>query len=81
MVNAKASPTSMSVSMKVTANRTKTFENVTMYRSIVGALQYLTIRQPDIAFSVNKACQFKQTPMEDHYKLVKRILCYVAGTL
>ena len=35
-------------------------EDVTMYRSIVGALQYVTMTRPDIAFVVNKACQFMQ---------------------
>lgn len=28
------------------------------YRSVVGALQYLTISRPDILFAVNQVCQF-----------------------
>jgi histone deacetylase 1/2 len=40
--------------------------DVTQYRSVVGALQYLTIIRPNIAFASNKACQFMQQPTSAH---------------
>ncbi|TQE01264.1 hypothetical protein C1H46_013171 [Malus baccata] len=51
------------------------------YRSIVGALQYLTFTRPDIAFSVNQCCQFMHHPMDSHVVAVKHILRYLSGTL
>ncbi|KAG8488310.1 hypothetical protein CXB51_016328 [Gossypium anomalum] len=42
---------------------------------------YVVITRPDIAFSVNKACQFMHKPLDTHYKAIKRILRYLQGTL
>lgn len=56
-------------------------EDAIKYRSIVGALQYLTLTRPDISFSVNKVCQFLHCPTTIHWSVVKRILKYVKGTI
>ncbi|CAL8080031.1 unnamed protein product [Prunus armeniaca] len=53
----------------------------TLYRSLVGALQYLTFTRPDISFAVNTVCQFMNAPTDTHFALVKRILRYLQGTL
>ncbi|CAL9026864.1 unnamed protein product [Prunus brigantina] len=53
----------------------------TLYRSLVGGLQYLTFSRPDIAFAVNTLCQFMHTPTDTHFAAVKRVLRYLAGTL
>ncbi|XP_020415542.1 uncharacterized protein LOC109948051 [Prunus persica] len=53
----------------------------TVYRSLVGGLQYLTFSRPDIAFAVNTLCQFMHTPTDSHFAAVKRVLRYLAGTL
>lgn len=43
-------------------------------------MQYLTLTRPDIAFSVNRACQFMHNPMEFHVIAIKRIIKYLKGT-
>ncbi|KDP32454.1 hypothetical protein JCGZ_13379 [Jatropha curcas] len=55
--------------------------DATLYRSIVGALQYLTLTRPDIAFAVNFVSQFMQDPTVVHMKFLHRIKRYVKGTL
>jgi hypothetical protein len=55
--------------------------DATAYRSIVGGLQYFMLTRLDVAFSVNKVCQYLNAPTTLHYTAVKRILQYVKGTI
>ena len=56
------------------------FQNPTLYRSIVGGLQYLCMTHPNICFSVNQASQFMHSPTENHWVVVKRILRNLRAT-
>jgi hypothetical protein len=51
--------------------------DTTHYRSIVGALHYLTLTRPDLSFAFNKVCQYLHAPTKDHWSAVKRILRYL----
>ncbi|XP_030502842.2 uncharacterized mitochondrial protein AtMg00810-like [Cannabis sativa] len=52
-----------------------------LYRSLIGALQYAVITRPEIAYVVNKVSQFMHNPLEPHFKVVKKILRYLKGTI
>lgn len=52
----------------------------TEYRSVVGALQYLTITRPDISFAVNQVSQSMHQLTKIHSTAVKRILRYLKTT-
>jgi hypothetical protein len=67
--------------LSITSGTRLGVEDSTRYRSIVGALQYLTLTRPDLTFAVNKVCQFLHSPTIVHWEAVKRILRYVQGTI
>jgi hypothetical protein len=53
----------------------------TDYRSLAGALQYLTFTGPDIAYVVQQVCLHMHDPREPHLAALKHILRYIRGTL
>lgn len=76
MFDAKPAPTPLATNVSFTVSGTP-YSDPTHYRSIVGALQYLTITRPDISYAVNQVSQFLHAPTDDHYQAVKRILRYL----
>jgi histone deacetylase 1/2 len=83
MHSCKSAPTPLSSSeqLSLTDGTPLGSEDNTQFRSIVGALQYLTLTCPDLSFSVNKVCQYLHTPTTEHLIATKCILRYVKDTL
>jgi len=81
MSTAKGISTPLQIGLKLSKYGSAYMEDPTLYRSIVGALQYVTIIRPEIGYSVNKFCQFMSHPLLEHGKFVKKILRYLKGTI
>lgn len=78
-----AKPISSPMSMATPLNKFDgtSMSDPTLYRSTVGALHYLSITRPDIAFAVNKVSQFSHDPRDVHWTAIKRILLYLKQTI
>ncbi|GJZ05521.1 retrovirus-related pol polyprotein from transposon TNT 1-94 [Tanacetum coccineum] len=77
--NPVSSPMVTSSSLSLDDNTA--FSNPVKYPQVVGSLQYVTLSRPDIAFTVNKVCQYMHAPTENHWSAVKQILHYLHGTV
>ncbi|KAI4339020.1 hypothetical protein MLD38_024008 [Melastoma candidum] len=50
------------------------------FHALIGSLQYLTLTQPDITYSINQLSQFIQCPTVVHLQAARRILRYLNGS-
>ena len=73
--------TPMNLAAKLFLNDSSSFSYPSLYRSTIGALQYLSHTRPDITYAVNKLSQFLHVPTIAHWVACKRILPYIKGTL
>ncbi|KAA3474634.1 hypothetical protein EPI10_024900 [Gossypium australe] len=81
MINAKSVHTPMVSSSTLSNEDGDRLEDPTEYRSLAGALQYVVITRPDIAYAVNRICQFMHNLTTVHMTALKRILRYLCGML
>jgi hypothetical protein len=57
------------------------FDDPTLFRSLAGALLYLTFTRPGISYAVQQVCMHMHSPRVSHYNALKRILRYIKRTL
>ncbi|KAI3680090.1 hypothetical protein L2E82_50682 [Cichorium intybus] len=81
MSSCKPSPTPVDTQQKVSATSSTCVEDPTLYRSLAGALQYLTFTRPDISYVVQQVCLHMHDLRIDHMQALKRIIRYIQGTL
>lgn len=80
MTSCNTSLTPVDTSSKLLAEVGQPVADPTLYRSLVGALQYLTFTRPDIAYVVQQVCLHMHDPREPHLIAIKRIICYIKDT-
>jgi hypothetical protein len=81
MHNCKPVTTPAETSAKPSRIDGELLKDASWYRSMAGALQYLTLTRPDIAYAVQQVCLHMHAPTVTHAGLLKRILRYLKGTV
>ncbi|XP_019082639.1 PREDICTED: uncharacterized protein LOC109125463 [Camelina sativa] len=81
MANCAPATTPLPLELQKVNGQEETFDQPTLFRSLAGKLQYLTLTRPDIQFAVNLICQRMHTPTVTDFNLLKRIIQYIKGTM
>ncbi|KAK4336540.1 hypothetical protein RND71_044182 [Anisodus tanguticus] len=81
MSSCKSTSTPVNANPKLSAVAGAPYEDPTRYRSLAGALQYLTFTRPDITYAVQQVCLFMHDPRVEHMNALKLIIRYIQGTL
>ncbi|KAH9801181.1 hypothetical protein KPL71_000929 [Citrus sinensis] len=79
--DSKTKNTPMSITTKLDKDEKGKEVDIKMYQGMIGFLLYLTASRLDIMFSVCLCARFQSCPKESHLLAVKRIFCYLSGTI
>ncbi|XP_057522461.1 uncharacterized mitochondrial protein AtMg00810-like [Amaranthus tricolor] len=81
MSSCKPSHTPVDTAHKLDICSSSPVSDPTLYRCLVGALQYLTFTRQDIFYAVQQICLHMHDPRKYHFHVLKRIIRYVQGTI
>nr|GEU95919.1 copia protein [Tanacetum cinerariifolium] len=73
--------TPMEIKDKLDLDQNGTPVDATKYRSMIGVLIYLPSSRQDIVHATCLCARYQAKPTEKHLKEVKRIFCYLRGTI
>nr|GEV93610.1 hypothetical protein [Tanacetum cinerariifolium] len=73
--------TPMKIKDKVDLDQNEAPVDAMKYHSMIGALMYLTSSRPDIIHVTCLCARYQAKPTEKYLKEVKRIFCYLRGTI
>jgi hypothetical protein len=79
MTDCKPCTTPVDLQEKLAGDSEPPVEDASQFRSIAGALQYLTFTRPDITYTVQPIFLHMHNPRELHLTAMKRILRYLQG--
>ncbi|XP_071695434.1 uncharacterized mitochondrial protein AtMg00810-like [Rutidosis leptorrhynchoides] len=79
MTGCRSIKTPVDTNGKMSTNGPSYFDP-TEFRSLAGALQYLTFTRPDISYAVQQICLHMHDPKECHMQALRRIIRYIHGT-
>jgi hypothetical protein len=86
MQDCQSSRTPVDTSFKLSADG-EPFSDPTLYRSLVGALQYLTLTRPELSYAVQQACLYMHDPRVPHHNMsnvflgISKVLLIMVFTL
>ncbi|XP_057432323.1 uncharacterized mitochondrial protein AtMg00810-like [Lotus japonicus] len=81
MASCNPSATPVDTKQKLSSSSGTPCEDATLYRSLAGALQYLTFTRPIISYVVQQVYLHMHAPHTEHMLALKRVLRYVRGTM
>nr|GEW98160.1 retrovirus-related Pol polyprotein from transposon TNT 1-94 [Tanacetum cinerariifolium] len=79
--NCDTVPTPMVEQAKLKLNLVRKPVDHIDYRSMIGSLMYVTSSRPNIMFVTCMCARYQANPSEHHVSDVKRIFCYLKGTI
>ena len=80
MEDSKLVGTPICIGLNITKNDDLKEVDQTLYRSMIGKLQYVVHTRPNISLVVGIVERFLEKPRENHMMAIKRILRYLKGT-
>jgi len=81
MDKCKATKTPVAAGTKLSKQDNGPAVDSMLYKQMVGSLMYLTATRLDLMYDVSLISRFMESPKDSHWKVVKRILRYVACTV